>query len=455
MSYRSRLLSALFAVILLAALIGISIVGAGSKAGGTESLFAGKTTIKLWYNDEGLTDYLNDVSVSYNNAQSKVRVVPTLIRDNEYLVRIYEATLDENDYPDLYIIRNNELERCWKTGLAAKVEDPTHFMDNAFYPQSAINAVSFKGTPVAYPLSFETAAFLYNKKYLATMAETAGKSLEETVPKTIVDIINLANVYEAPEEVQAVFKWDVSDIFYNYGFVGNYMNVGGPSGDDINQLDIYNTQVISCLQVYQQLNQFFSIDVQTDDYKDVIRDFAQGKIVFTIATSDAVQTIRDMTLNGECDIDYGVTRIPDSTQDLISKPMSVTDCVVVNGYSTRQEEANRFIQYMLYQHINEFYERTGRAPAQAGFQYSDEHMSGFYNAYVDSVPITKLRRAGNFWMLLENTFALVWDGADANDSMHRLTQTLMEQISGTENYVVDKLMSPVPVSISEQLTGLD
>ena len=44
--------------------------------------------------------------------------------------------------------------------------------------------------------------------------------------RQIYDILTFANSYDAPEQVEAVFKWDVADIFYNYFFVGNYIDVG-------------------------------------------------------------------------------------------------------------------------------------------------------------------------------------------------------------------------------------
>ena len=55
--------------------------------------------------------------------------------------------------------------------------------------------------------------------------------IEAMIPATIDDILTFANSYDAPEQVEAVFKWDVADIFYNYFFVGNYIDVGGPTGD--------------------------------------------------------------------------------------------------------------------------------------------------------------------------------------------------------------------------------
>ena len=39
------------------------------------------------------------------------------------------------------------------------------------------------------------------------------------IPSTIDDILSFADSYDAPEQVEAVFKWD-GRYFYNYFFVG-------------------------------------------------------------------------------------------------------------------------------------------------------------------------------------------------------------------------------------------
>jgi len=404
MNIRTRLFSAAAAIALLAVLVITSVFGNGSPRQ-SGSLLSGKTTIRFWYNDSAMTGYFNDVSVAFNNTQNLYRVEPKLISDNDYLDRIYNASVEGEEFPDLYLIGHDALERCWQAGLASEILDQEHFNDTAYFPQSAIDAITYKTRHVAYPLCFETSALLYNTDY--TDFDTTAK----TAPATVLDIIQFANDYDAPDQVSAVFKWDVSDIFYNYGFVGNYIQVGGPCGDDASQLDLYNQQAITCLQVYQQLNQFFSIDSMSDDYDSVIRDFAAGKTVFTIATTDAAAVLREQEDDGSA-VHYAVAGIPDSTQELLARPMSVTNCLVVNGFGEEQEEANEFIRFLLFEQLSDFYDRTGRAPAIKGYHYSDPHMDGFFESYETSVPITKLRVASNFWMLMENTFARVWDGAE-------------------------------------------
>lgn len=66
------------------------------------------------------------------------------------------------------------------------------------------------------------------------------------------------------------------------------MIVGGEAGDSTGNIDIYNQNTIDCLKVYQNLNQFFSIDTKEVDYADILQEFIEGKILYTIVTSDAV-----------------------------------------------------------------------------------------------------------------------------------------------------------------------
>lgn len=454
MYLRKRLFSAAIVVALAIVLLIIAVRGAGAS-NGTDALFGGRTTINLWYADDALTDFFNNVSVSYNESQSQYRVEPRLVEDTDYLTEINTASVAGEDVPDIYVLGNDSLERAYRAGLASAVTDTAYFSDNVIYPQSAINAVACDGKIVAYPMSFETAAFIYNTEYLQSMADNAGQTLEETVPATMIDVINLANNYDAPAEVNAILKWDVSSIFLNYAFVGNYLTIGSLSGDNIDDINIYNPQAIQSLEAFQQLSQFFAVDTSSDDYDSIVSDFADGKLVFTIATTDLCAEMERRKAAGESYVEYGAVEIPDATADLLTKSMNVTDCLVVNGYSENIDAANRFVRYCLYENMTGFYGMTGKAPAMRTYTFEDAHMNGFYAAYEDSVPITKLREASNFWMLLENTFANVWDGADANEELRSLQQQMMIQITGDDSYTVDAIEDPDPIDLSAELEGMD
>mgnify|MGYP000183714138 FL=1 len=303
-------------------------------------------------------------------------------------------------------------------------------MTESNFSRPALEAVTYDGNLIGYPFYFETSALVYNKTYMEALAlrsleaeadalagEEAMQALDENgepledvaegenpeqesftadearlqeridsmIPSTIDNILTFADSYDAPEQVEAVFKWDVADIFYNYFFVGNYIDVGGPSGDNTQEIDIYNLDAIKCLLAYQELNQFFSIDPDEVDYDSVVREFIDGKLVFTVATTDIVAKIEEAKKNGEFPYEYGVTNVPNINEELQTKSLSVTNAVVVNGYSQKKDIANEFAAYLTVDRAQNLYERTGRMPAKKGVTFESPQAEAFGREYELSV----------------------------------------------------------------------
>lgn len=457
-----------------------------------EFLFGHRDTLYLWYTDEALTDYLNSVVVSYSEYQDDVRVVPVYTSGLEYLETINQASLQTQEVPDLYIVSNDSLEKAYLAGLASEVRIPQGVLPMAeILPGTAVQAVTYRDKQIGYPFYYETSCFLYNRTYLEDWAraqleaqrdeeiaresqeqadsgdveeEAAGEvtmeeisdeavaaKIEETLPQTIDDILAFADVYDAPEQVEAVFKWDVSDIFYNYFFAGNYMDVGGASGDRSDSIHIYNEDAIRCLRVYQDLNQFFSIDPKEISYDGVLQDFIDGKIVYTVATSDALSRIEQAKEEGDFIYEYGMSKLPDVSENLQSSSLSVTQCVAVNGYSTQKQEANDFAVYLTEYAAEDLFARTGKLPVYAGGStYDNPNVAAFLEEYQNSVPMPKMIETSNFWVELEIAFAKIWMGDDANDSLRALSEKIMAQVLG-EAYTEEYIDVPEPVEEEEEI----
>lgn len=476
---------------LAASILAIGLSGKKISRGMEESFFSKREdTIYFWYTDEALTDYLCSAAVAYNK-EHKVRVIPVLVSGLEYLERINKESIQSENPPDLYIISNDSLEKAFLAGLASRVDDLKWDTIKEGYPDAARLAVTYKGEVIGYPFYFETSSLLYNRTYLedfaksqieaeadAAEAEEAMAQLEgnesedqteetglsegdmpdiiekteaeeevvdaamqakiderikEILPATIDDILSFANEYDAPEQVEAVFKWDVTDIFYNYFFAGNYMTVGGPSGDSTANMNIYNKDAIDCLKVYQDLNQFFSIDTQEISYEDIINDFIAGRIVYTVATTDAVKKLDEAKESGDFIYDYSIAPVPDINADLLTRSLSVTNCVVVNGYSDKQDIAGDFARFLTCEYTDTLYSRTGKVASRYNVDYGNINLQEFVNEYEISIPMPKMVETSNFWVELEIAFAQIWDGADVNDRLRELSEQIMTQITG-ESY---------------------
>ncbi len=421
------------------------------------SFFDRKETIYFWYSDEDMKDWINSAAVSFGEKED-VRVIPVLTSDSEYLEAINDASLHDQQIPDAYLISHESLEKAYLAGLAEEIEDAGNVCTEEYFPKAALSAVTYKGKLVAYPCFFETSALVYNETYLSQWAaqsaqrELAGdasqgegempEGSEETpadadllaqkteeyflraIPATVDDILSIGDSFDVPDGVD-IMKWDVSTILYNYWIVGNYMNVGGEAGDDETVVNLANPETISCLEVYKALNQFFFIESDTVTYESVLQDFLDGKLVFTVATTDAARRLEDAKADGSFAFDYGFAPMPDVSPELKSRSMSVTGAVAVNGYSEHKELANRFAAYLAEECSDLIYERTGRMPACKNACADDGAVDIFRQEYGDSIPLPKLMEAGNYWLYLERMFARVWNGEDVT----ALVQELDRQIS--------------------------
>ena len=434
------------------------------EVGRTLSWFDRKDTIYFWYSDETMTNFVNSAAVAFGERED-VHVIPVLASGSEYLEELNKASVENQQLPDVYMISHDSLEKAYLAGLAEEIDDVQGVCDTAHFPAAALSAVSYHGKTVAYPLSFETSALIYNDTYLQEWAaqiaqkellgdgtedgvpeeNSDGIAVDETqlaakteeyyakaVPQTMDDILNIADTFDVPEGVEGVLKWDVSDIFYNYWFVGNYMIVGGDAGDDETQINIDNPETIACLEVYKALNQFFFIESDTVSYESVLQDFIDGKTVFTIATTDAVQRLAQAKSVGELAFDYGVAMMPDVSEELQSRSMSVTNAVAVNGYSRHKELANKFAAYLVDECADSLYDRTGKAPANLYAAAEAGSLAIFKMEYAESVPLPKMMETGNFWLQLERLFAKVWNGEDVTAQVQELAAQIIAQTSAVQ-----------------------
>ena len=469
-----------------------------------QTFFSDKDSLIIWYTDDALTEYLNMVAVNYNSENENIRVIPVLKSGREYLETISEASVSQTEMPDLYITTNDLLEKAHLAGLADAINEPVGKEIEKAYPEVALDAITYKGEKIAYPLYYECSALLYNQTYLENWAratleaevrselvaeeeakkaeepkteekktdetkkddtnkaedksedkkdseepevpvdpyaeEVAArvsdsdvqKMIEDNFPTTIDKLLAFSDMYDAPEGVDSIFKWAVTDIFYNYFFISDAIDVGGKYGDDTSIIEIYNEEAIKGLQRYQELNQFFSINTNDVSYNGVIDEFVQGKVVMTIATTDAVAMLKESEAAGDIEFKYAFAPLPDINDDTDARSMSVIDVVAINGYSLQKAIANDFAAYLCEADASTMYERSGKVSAisNAKFGDDDEALSVFESEYMISVPLPKMLETSNYWVNLEMLFASVWDGADANKGLKDLSEQMKLQVTG-------------------------
>ncbi len=479
MSLKKKVISSVLVLVLL-----FFVLYAGNRVKEEEkqAVFDNAKTIHIWYTDEALTDYISSMAVKYNEEYG-VRVIPSLQSGLELLQKINEASLTSEYYPDLYIASNDNMEKAYLTGLAMEIQDEEGVVSLENFPESAMHAVTYQQKILGYPYYYETSALLYNTTYLEELAkaeveaelkeagitfeseqnQTEGEEkkeedtgenpsgeeqevsyevskeeieerihekLPELIPSTFEELLKFAENYDAPENVEAVFKWDVEDIFFNYFFAGNYMNIGGTCGDSKDSIDIYNEDAIRALMVYQELSDYFAIDASDVEYESVIEEFMAGSVVMTTATTDIIKTLDEAKENGEFTYDYGIAPIPRLNEEMDTKNLSVTNTIYVNGYTRMKKEANHFARYLVEEHAADLYEATGKVPANKNVTYDNPNLDMFMDEYQDSVPMPKLMSISNFWVKMEIMFDHIWNGEDVSKELKMVSEEIMTQLTG-------------------------
>jgi len=463
MYLKKRVISVAAVAVMAAVVFGGSFLGSENPEETESPLtwFGYKETIHFWYTDDSLTNFINSAAVAFGE-QEGVRVLPELVSDKEYLEAVNQASLYSEQMPDAYLVSHDSLEKAYLSGLAARIQDAEGICNERNFPPAALASATYQDKLVGYPLYFETSALVVNETYLAEWAlQSARKELlgsgeggenpeanpeeipvdeellalkteeyfKNAIPATVEDMLWIADTFDVPLGVEGVCRWDVSDIFYNYWFVGNYMIVGGDAGDDHSNIDINNPETIQCLEVYQALNQFFFMESDQVDYNSVVADFCEGKTVFTIATTDVVKKLADAREEGTVGFDYCIARMPQVSEELQSRSMSVTNVVAINGYSQHKTLANRFAAYLAGECADVLYSRTGKVSANLHADQGNEELQVFKQEYADSVPLPKMMDTANFWMQLEGLFSRVWNGSDVTELVQELANQMELQIN--------------------------
>lgn len=423
-----------------------------------EELAKEKSKLTLWYTDDKLNAYLVEAAGEFEK-QHQVEITLQLVTAVDYIEHINTASISDLGGPDLFVTSSELLEKARLSGLAVENDSFTQKELEESFPQKALDAATCGGKLMAYPFYFETCFLLYNKGYT------------DKAPETIDEILTYADNFEgssATERVESIFKWNVADIFFNFFFVANYVNLGGPTGDNKAEVQLSAEEIIQCLEYYQSLNAFFAIDADEVTTDDVLQEFIDGKIVYTIAKTDAIarldaaiaeglvyqvpaeETEGEGEAEGESTEEtaseevqpeeqpadngyfYGIAQVPDLTEELHTKGLSVTNSVAVNAYSRERELAKEFARYLTYDKVDSLYSMANKMPVKMGVGYANDEMQLLIAQYEDSVEVPKITDLSNYWIEMEIVFSNIWRGNDVRTEIEAVNQAVQAQLQTQE-----------------------
>lgn len=392
-------------------------------------------TINLWYTNDELTSYLKICALTFSRSHD-IQVNIELVSSVDYLENINSSTKN-GDSVDVYILNTESLEKAYLAGLATENTDSLY--NNYSFPQVALDASTYKGRLLGYPLYYDTVFFLYNKDFVRE-------------PETFQDIIKFSEGYEGEfPGIETIISFDVYDLFFSYGFVGSYLNLGGVCGDDASIIDVANDKVIEALTFYKKLNQALYFDADDSTYDKVLKDFLDGKVLYTMGST---ATLAEIITSG---MNYGICTMPRLNAELETKAVSVNYTAVVNPYSPNKELAKSLAKSISYEYAENFYASVKKLPSRRLDVYPNDEWKHIAEQYEHTAILPKLMAATNYWMELEVTLNNIWkkelneetEVDMGNDSLTeeeqmQLRQQMMEEImrdyvAGEINEVQEKM----------------
>ena len=193
----------------------------------------------LWYYDDDLTAYVEQLKDDFFR-KTGLRIGSKLVSVVSFFEDINRKNIEGQDAPDLYITDSTRLEQAY-LGSVAKLNAFPEIYTLQNYSVKSLSSILYGGKQVAYPLCFDMEYFVYNKEYM------------NKAPVSFSQLARESEIFvKQPESpVDMVILYDLSDLLYNYHFIGSSMNLGGETGDDDRAIKIDNETMLSALSAYQ------------------------------------------------------------------------------------------------------------------------------------------------------------------------------------------------------------
>lgn len=371
----------------------------------------------FWYTEKSYLPYLEYVGGEFEK-ETGIKVRFSYHQTINYLDSISDESENGNG-PDLYIMSSENLQNSVLLGLTETNQSKGFYEEK--FGENAVNALTYLGKMYGYPMGFDTSIMLYNKKYV------------EKVPKTFDELIEFANNFNDSgsedviseidySEVSSVIKWDVTNIMYNYGFLGNYINVCGEYGDEPSIIDVKNEKSIEAGMYYNKLGQYFYINSDSDTADSILKEFLKGKIIYTFITTDLIKEFSE----GEVSCGYSV--IPDMSESLEYAPIALTDVLMVNPFGDQKEDARKLAEMLSFDYAGEMYSKCGVISA-CDIVYGEDYLNIFLDTYKRAKSLPKLMTTTDFWMKITNLTEKIWIGEDVEDQLDSLSKELFIQIN--------------------------
>lgn len=339
----------------------------------------GQAELVFWYEDDSYREFFKTAAERYYE-ETGINVEVEYRDTIDYLGEIYDGTMKNTLFPDVYLISGDNLEEAYLYGLVAKNEQG---ISHAGISDKAREACTYQGKLLGYPLSFNTCVFIYQSGYF------------ETAPSSLQSIIDYSDQNEPGEDVIYLLEWDVNDPFYDFPFISNSVTFEKTETEIMNVLydeELYQKD----LAFFEEILESFSVDATLVSENSIISNFLGGRTLCAIIDTDSLHRLRGYQ--------YSLMEIPNLNEELDATSCTITNMLVVNDFSEDKEKAAAFAEFVTVEMSDKLYELTGHFSVTPSKE-QDWIEETAHRAYESSVLVPDSQDAKDFWVGLEETIS--------------------------------------------------
>lgn len=328
----------------------VSLAGCGENADKTAKSIQLETLkqVTVWYTNDKYAPYLEYVAGQVNQANDLIEIKPQLMDSENYLENIYNNSIHGSDAPDIYIMSADQLEKANMMGLVLKNNTYASYYNEKNFSKAAIEAATFDNELYGYPLSFNIPFMVYNKD-VASKVSTFDELYQYSLNYKMDD--KNANIKQ-------IFDWDVSNMFINYCFSCDSIDIGSETGDDISSLSVNKEILKKAMEQYVKQKEQFGIARGTNVIDDTSTKFAEGTMAYTITDVNHLKEIDSSSVN------YEIIKVPKLADGLETSLMSENVDVFVSPYADDIEVAKAVAHCLSYDYASAMFDKAGLLSAK-------------------------------------------------------------------------------------------
>lgn len=388
--------------------------------------------VDIWYSYSGYEKYLEAAIAEFKKNNSEYEFNLKFVSEPAYFDYISEQSKNGNG-PDLYIMASEYLEKAYLLGILEENDDDIYNEEN--YEKTALKAITYDSKLFGMPMGFDVAALLYNADLVDYDINTFEdiKRFADDFNDTMSDDENTdaldgnqtdsGNQNDSGEQgssainnIKSIFLWDVNNLLFNYGFIGNNIVIDGKEKN----VSISNEEVLKATEQYLLLKDYFSLSGQ-DKYDEIIESFAKGEVVFTIAGTNVVSKIGT-------GINYKIVEMPDLSSDIKCNGLSYTDMIAVNPRGNNKQIAEKLAKFVSYEYAEKMYDLCGIVSCRKDISYDDQHINDMCKVYGNAINMPNLLATEDYCIVMEEAIKSIWNGDAPKDIFDNLQKKYNERV---------------------------